>query len=79
MKGFTRDAAQRIFARSTLDGWAFDAELVVIAAAQRQKLVQVPVRWRHEDDSKVRLVSAVLGSLRELAVIAWRRLLGRYR
>lgn len=78
-KGFRRPAAQAIFARSTLDGWAFDAELVVIAQVQGHRLVQVPVRWRHEDDTKVRLLSAVLGSAAELVQILLNRLRGKYR
>jgi dolichyl-phosphate beta-glucosyltransferase len=78
-KAFRRDAAQRVFSRSRLDGWAFDAELVAIAQAQRLSIVEVPVRWHHEDDSKVRVFQAVLGSLRDLLVIAARRMSGRYR
>jgi dolichyl-phosphate beta-glucosyltransferase len=78
-KGFRRDAAQVIFERSTLDGWAFDAELVVIAQAHGLKLAQLPVAWHHEDDTKVKLLAAVLGSLRDLATITTRRLRGRYR
>jgi len=78
-KAFRRGAARQIFERSTLDGWAFDAELVVIAQEQGLKLVQVPVRWHHEDDTKVRLLGAVLGSLRELGIIFVRRVAGRYR
>ncbi|QDU69057.1 dolichyl-phosphate beta-glucosyltransferase [Engelhardtia mirabilis] len=78
-KAFRREAAEQIFERSTLDGWAFDAELVVIASAKGYKLAQVPVRWRHDDDTKVRLLHAVFGSARELVVIFWRRLRGEYR
>lgn len=78
-KGFRRDAAQRIFSRSTLDGWAFDAELVAIAHAQALSIAQVPVHWHHEDDSKVRVLHAVGSSLRDLLVIAARRVSGRYR
>ncbi len=78
-KGFRREAAQAIFARSTLDGWAFDAELVVIAEVHGFKLVQVPVAWRHEDDTKVRLLRAVFGSARELGRILVRRWRGAYR
>lgn len=77
-KFFRRDAAQRIFSRSTLDGWAFDAEVVVIAIVQELRIVQIPVAWKHEDDTKVRLGAAVLGSLYELSLIRWRRLRGRY-
>jgi dolichyl-phosphate beta-glucosyltransferase len=78
-KAFRADAARAIFERSTLDGWAFDAELVVIAQQQKRRIVQLPVAWHHEDDTKVRLGAAVLGSLRELGVILVRRLRGAYR
>lgn len=78
-KLFTGEAAQSVFRRSTLDGWAFDAELIVIAQEQGQRLVQLPVTWRNEDDTKVRLGAAVLGSLRDLFVIRTRRLRGLYR
>ena len=78
-KCFRREAARSIFARSTLDGWAFDAELVVIAQELGLKLVQLPVAWHHEDDTKVRLGAAVLGSLRDLFTIWRRRMAGRYR
>ncbi len=78
-KGFTHDAAQTIFQRSTLNGWAFDAELVVIAHIQGLKLVQVPVLWRHEDDTKVRVLSAIASSLVDLMRILIARMQGRYR
>jgi len=78
-KGFRRDAARRIFARSSLNGWAFDAELVVIAHALGLKLAQVPVAWHDEEGTKVRILQAVLGSLRELIVIGWKRMKGDYR
>ena len=78
-KGFRRDASRTIFSRSTLNGWAFDAELVVIAGVHDLKLAQVPVRWHHEDDTKVRLLQAVLGSAWELGRIFTRRATGGYR
>lgn len=78
-KGFRREAGREIFRRSVLDGWAFDVEIVVIAQIHGFKLVQVPVGWRHEDDSKVRLFSAVVRSFGELLQIFWNRLRGRYR
>ena len=78
-KGFRRDASRTIFSRSTLNGWAFDAELVVIAGVHDLKLAQVPVRWHHEDDTKVRLLQAVLGSAWELGRIFIRRMTGGYR
>jgi dolichyl-phosphate beta-glucosyltransferase len=78
-KAFRRDAAREIFSRVTIDGWAFDAELVVIALVQEHRLAQVPVAWHHEDNSKVRLARAIPSSLLGVLRIRWQRLLGRYR
>ena len=72
-KGFRRQAARAIFQRARVERWAFDVELVVIARALGLSLAQVPVTWTHRGGSKVRVVGAVFGSLRELASIAWRR------
>ncbi len=79
LKGFRGPAAESIFAVSRLDGWAFDAELVTIARTQGHQLSEVPVHWHHEEDSKVRLVSAVLVSLRDLGRICLLRARGAYR
>jgi dolichyl-phosphate beta-glucosyltransferase len=78
-KGYRREPARAIFSRSSLDGWAFDAELVVIAQELGLKLAQLPVTWAHEDDTKVRLGRAVFVSLCDLVRIRWRRARGRYR
>jgi len=78
-KGFRREAAKKIFERSTLNGWAFDAELVVIAHSLGLKLAQVPVAWHDKEGTKVRIVGAVLESLRDLLVIGWKRMRGVYR
>ena len=78
-KAFRRSAADAVFSRSSLAGWAFDAELVVIARAQGLDVRQLPVRWHHEDDTKVRLAAAVVGSAIDVLRILWRRVTGRYR
>ena len=78
-KGFRREAAKKIFERSTLNGWAFDAELVVIAHSLGLKLAQVPVAWHDQEGTKVRIVGAVLGSLRDLLAIGWKRMRGAYK
>ena len=77
-KAFRREPARQIFARVTLDGWAFDAELVVIALVHGYRLAQVPVTWHHEADSKVRIGRAVASSLAGVLRIRWQRLRGRY-
>jgi glycosyltransferase involved in cell wall biosynthesis len=78
-KGLRRPAAERIAARMTVERWAYDVELVVIARALDLALAEVPVRWRHAPGSKVRILPAVAGSSRDLARVLLRRALGRYR
>lgn len=78
-KGFRAEAAREVFARSSLDGWAFDAELVVIARALGYRVEQLPVTWRNDPGTKVRLCSAIVGALRDLLLLTSRRLRGSYR
>ena len=78
-KAFTREAAQVVFSRSARNGWAFDAELVAIAQEQGLRIAQLPVRWAHVEDTKVRIGSAVFRSFGELLAISARRSRGLYR
>jgi len=78
-KGFRRAAARSIARRMTIERWTFDVEIVVIARAHELRIEQVPVVWRHEGGSKVRVLHAVFTSLRDLARIALRRAVGGYR
>ena len=78
-KAFRAPAAAKIFERVTQRGWAFDAECIVIARELGLEIAQVPVGWRHEEGSKVRLTSAVLRSLRELMAIRANKAKGLYR
>lgn len=51
-KLFTRAAAAELFGRAKVDGFAFDVELLWLAQG-RFPVVEVPVVWRHVDESKV--------------------------
>ena len=77
-KGFRGAAGRAIFARARIDGWAYDVETVVIARRLGLKIDHVAVRWRHDSGSKVRLLPAVAGSLRDLARIARNARAGHY-
>jgi glycosyltransferase involved in cell wall biosynthesis len=63
-KAFRREAAQALFRRQRLEGWAFDAELIYLARKLGFQLEQVPVTWRHMAGSKLRL--GPLAALREV-------------
>ena len=55
-KFFTATAAEAIFTRQRLAGWAFDVELLYIARRLGYNIVQVPVRWIDEPHSRVRML-----------------------
>lgn len=54
-KMFTRDAAQEVFSRCALDRFSFDIEALVIAKDLGFKIAEVPIRWSHQEGSKVNI------------------------
>jgi glycosyltransferase involved in cell wall biosynthesis len=57
LKGFRRDAAQAVFGRARLDGFAFDAEALVLARRLGLAVAEVPVRAQERAGSKVRVIA----------------------
>lgn len=53
-KVIERRAAEIIFQRMSIQGWAFDVELLVVAHALGMDIQEVPVTWRYESDTRVR-------------------------
>jgi len=53
-KLFTREAAREIFARQTIDRFAFDVEVLWLAERLGFRVVEVPVTWRNDPSSRVR-------------------------
>ena len=51
-KLFTGEAARDLFSRLTVEGFAFDVELLVLARG-RYRVEEVPIAWRHVEESKV--------------------------
>jgi dolichyl-phosphate beta-glucosyltransferase len=60
-KLFTREAAQAIFPKQRLSGFAFDVEILLLARKAGYRIKEVPVRWINSPSSKV---SAFRDSLR---------------
>ncbi|MEI8342729.1 MAG: dolichyl-phosphate beta-glucosyltransferase [Verrucomicrobiota bacterium] len=55
-KAFRARAAQEIFLRQQLDGFAFDVEVLLLAEKLGFKTVDLPVRWINSTESKVHIV-----------------------
>lgn len=52
-KLFTREAGHALFERATIDGFAFDVEVLMLARELGYEIAEVPVTWRHVEESKV--------------------------
>ena len=77
-KVFNAAAAQRLFALQTLDGFAFDAEVLFLARRCGFTAAEVGIDWHYRDESKVRPFRDGWRTLRDLLIIRWRWLAGRY-
>jgi dolichyl-phosphate beta-glucosyltransferase len=77
-KMFTANAVASIFPHVTVDGWAFDVEVLTIARARALRVVEVPIEWHYRNDSRLSLVADGVGMLRELIRIRSRARRGRY-
>jgi dolichyl-phosphate beta-glucosyltransferase len=64
-KAFRRPAAHEIFSRQTLDGFAFDVEVLLLAERLGYKIADLPVEWINSAESKVRLFRDSLAMLRD--------------
>jgi dolichyl-phosphate beta-glucosyltransferase len=78
LKGFRRDAARAIFQRATVDGFAFDVEVLLLATRLGYSIVEVPVELDNAVGSTVRLSRDVLRMLRDLVRIKRRAGTGGY-
>ena len=55
-KCFRADVAEKIFPLQTLTGMSFDVEVLYIARCLGYKIVEIPIPWYFDADSRVRLV-----------------------
>ncbi len=65
-KFFSRNAARELFSRQTVDGYMFDVELLALANRLGYSIVQIPVRWRDDADSRFNPVTGTLKNAMEI-------------
>jgi len=76
-KVFSRQAIDTILPLQTIDRWAFDVELLVIANKNNLKISKIPVVWKNSSESRVG-IKGYFTSLREIFKIAWNKFRGKY-
>ena len=53
-KAFRQTAAQEIFSRSQIDGFAFDTEVLLLAEKLGLRVDEMPVEWINDEETKFR-------------------------
>jgi dolichyl-phosphate beta-glucosyltransferase len=77
-KCFRRDAARDLFSAQTIDGWAFDVEILHIARRRGYRLVEVPIHWYYGTNSRVSPLRDSWNMLREVLRIRRNGRIGLY-
>lgn len=77
-KAFTRSSAQTVFQLQTIERWGFDPEILFIALKRGYQIKEVPVSWAHDSRTRISYLRDGLQMLKELAIVRWKALLGRY-
>lgn len=76
-KMITAEVANQIFPKMTIDRWGFDIEMLVLARKFGYKIKEIPVVWKNEPNSHVKL-SAYFQVLMETVKIRWNLITGKY-
>jgi dolichyl-phosphate beta-glucosyltransferase len=71
------EALRALCAGQTIDGFAYDVELVWLALRARRPVVEVGVLWANSPDSRVDPLRSSLAMLRDVMLIRWRHRGGR--
>lgn len=77
LKAFTKAAVAGALTPSVTNGFSFDVEVLLRVDQAGLRVAEVPVKWRHDDGSAVRLQRELVPVVRDL--ITLRRTLGTVR
>jgi dolichyl-phosphate beta-glucosyltransferase len=71
-KMFTREAARALFEQSRVEGFLFDVEVLFLAETAGLRVVELPVEWHNDPDSRVHMLRHLPSVLSELIQIRLR-------
>jgi glycosyltransferase involved in cell wall biosynthesis len=71
-KLYRREVAQALYGALTTDGFMFDVEIILRALRAGYRILEFPVLWSNDADTRFDPVRGTVRNLRELAAIRWR-------
>ncbi len=73
-KAFVTDRVRIVFEQQRIHGFGFDPEILFLAHRHGLRITEVPVRWSHDADTKVRVLADGLRMAADLLLIRWNAL-----
>lgn len=77
-KCFPARVAEDLFRRQTLTGWSFDVEILFIARQLGYRILEIPIPWYFNPESKIRVVKDSIQMGLDLITIRMNALRGKY-
>jgi dolichyl-phosphate beta-glucosyltransferase len=77
-KAFRSERARIIFEQQRIERFGFDPEILFLAQHHGLRVAEIPVRWSHDDATKVNVLSDGIRMFLELILIRWNALRGIY-
>jgi glycosyltransferase involved in cell wall biosynthesis len=71
-KVVSRQVVQEIVPEVRDQSWFFDTELLVLAEKRGFRLMDLPVQWIEDDDSRVKIISTAWEDLKGVARLRWK-------
>ena len=70
-KIYRREAARELYADLLTDGFMFDIEIILRALRRNYRILEFPVLWSNDADTRFDPVKGTVRNLKELARIRW--------
>jgi dolichyl-phosphate beta-glucosyltransferase len=77
-KCFKGDLAEELFQEQTLTGWSFDVEILVVARRRGYSIIELPIPWYFNPESKVNVLRDSVQMALDLLRIRWNAMRGLY-
>lgn len=77
-KCFHSSVIDDLFSKQTIDGFGFDVEVLFVAQKRDYKIVEVPIDWYYQTESKVHPIKDTIRMVRDMLVVRRNDRLGVY-
>jgi len=77
-KAFRTQRARIIFEQQRIERFGFDPEILFLAKRHGLRVAEIPVRWSHDEGTKVNVAADGMLMFFELLMIRWNGIRGRY-